>query len=120
MSSVVIVGASENPARFSNKAMHRLLAHDFEVLLVHPTKQVIEHRKVFSSLSKIRVPVDTVTLYVNLQVSSGLKESLIALKPRRVVFNPGTENPELQESLAEVGILVVSQCTLVMLAAGSF
>jgi predicted CoA-binding protein len=64
--------------------------------------------------------VDTVTLYVGPTISLTLKDKLIALKPRRVIFNPGTENAPLQLTLTSAGIACEEACTLVLLHTGQF
>lgn len=117
---VVIVGASDNPGRYSHKALLLLSRHGHEVVPVHPLLAEIEGIKVASDLSAITGKVDTVTMYVGPAISSGMRDKLIALKPRRVIFNPGAENATLVEALAEVGIVCVEACTLVLLTTGQF
>ncbi len=117
---VVIVGASDNPERYAHKAMRSLLDHSHEVVLVHPRLPSIEGRAVHHDLAEIDGPVDTVTLYIGPAISSGLADKLIALKPRRVLFNPGAENPSLAAQLQAAGIATEEACTLVLLATGAF
>jgi len=64
--------------------------------------------------------VDTSTLYINPQHQKAWYEYFFKLKPRRVIFNPGTENPELEKSLEEKGIRALEACTLVMLRSGQY
>jgi predicted CoA-binding protein len=64
--------------------------------------------------------IDTLTLYVNEGISSSLKKEIIDLKPKRVIFNPGSENIELMKSLVEAGILTEEACTLVLVRTGQF
>ena len=64
--------------------------------------------------------VDTITLYINPQRQKEWYEYFFKLKPKRVIFNPGTENPELEKSLEEKGIQVLEACTLVLLRSGQF
>ena len=117
---VVIIGASDNPERYSHQAQLLLRQHGHEVVPVHPKLTAIEGVPVVADVSAISGPVDTVTLYVGPQISLTLKDKLIALKPRRVIFNPGTENPELAARLREAGVDTVEACTLVMLRTGQF
>lgn len=63
---------------------------------------------------------DTITVYVNPSVSSGLEEAFLRARPRRVIFNPGAENPDLADRLREAGIEVEEACTLVLLNTGQF
>ena len=65
-------------------------------------------------------PVDTVTMYVGAAISAGLQDRLIALKPKRVIFNPGAENALLAEALQKAGIACEDACTLVLLNTGQF
>jgi predicted CoA-binding protein len=117
---VVIIGASDNPERYSHQAQLLLRQHGHEVVPVHPKLAEIEGVPVVADLSAISGPVDTVTLYVGPAISAGLKDSLVALKPRRVIFNPGTENAALEESLIAAGIACEEACTLVLLRTGQF
>jgi len=117
---VVIIGASDNPERYSHQAQLLLRQHGHEVVPVHPKLAEIEGVPVVADVSAISGPVDTVTLYVGPQISLTLKDKLIALKPRRVIFNPGTENVALEASLIAAGIACEEACTLVLLRTGQF
>lgn len=117
---VVIVGASDNPERYSHKALLLLRKHGHEAVPVHPKLAEIEGIKVAADLSLITGAVDTVTLYVGAAISAGLTDKLIALKPRRVIFNPGAENAVLAEALEQAGIACAEACTLVLLNTGQF
>lgn len=117
---VVIVGASNNPERYSHRALLLLRKHGHEVVPVHPKLTEIEGISVVSDLSAISGPVDTVTMYVGAAISAGLQEKLIALKPRRVIFNPGAENAALADALTQTGIAYEDACTLVLLNTGQF
>jgi predicted CoA-binding protein len=116
----LILGASDNPVRYSHKAMLMLERYGHEVILVHPSLGHIDNRPVRQHLSEISDPVDTVTMYVNPSISDTLAGDLIALKPRRVIFNPGSENPQLARSLRHAGIVVEEACTLVLLQTGQY
>ena len=118
--TVVILGASLKQERYANKAQRLLIKHGYKVIPVHPVQKEIEGVPVVRNLAEIAEKVDTVTMYLNPQVSSGLTEELIALKPRRVIFNPGTESSDLEESLGKNGMLIVRACTLVLLQTGQF
>ena len=117
---VVIIGASDNPERYSHQAQLLLRQHGHEVVPVHPKLAEIEGVPVVADVSAISGPVDTVTLYIGPQISLTLKDKLIALKPRRVIFNPGTENAALKEALTNAGIACEEACTLVLLRTGQF
>lgn len=117
---VVIIGASNNPERYSHKALLLLRRHGHQVVPVHPKLAEIEGIKVVPDVSDITGPVDTVTMYVGAAISAGLTEKLAALRPRRVIFNPGAENAVLARALEKAGIVCEEACTLVLLNTGQF
>ena len=117
---VVIVGASDNPERYSHRALLLLRKHGHEVVPVHPKLTEIEGVPVIADLNLINGPVDTITMYVGSAISAGLQDKLIRLKPRRVIFNPGAENAVLAEALQKAGIVSEEACTLVLLNTGQF
>lgn len=118
--TVVIVGASDKPDRYSNKAQKLLTRHGHTAIPVHPTLTTIEGVKVYPTLAAIQQSVDTVTMYVGPERSAPLTPALIALKPKRVIFNPGSESPELQTALNQAGIMTEEACTLVLLNTNQF
>lgn len=117
---VVIVGASNNPERYSHRALLLLRKHGHEVVPVHPKLAEIEGIPVVSDLGGVSGPVDTVTMYVGAAISTGMQDQLIALKPTRVIFNPGAENAVLAAALQKAGIACEEACTLVLLNVGQF
>lgn len=118
--NVAVVGASDNPERMSHQAVQRLSAQGHRVFPVHPKLKNMLGLPVFSSLEAVPEPVDTVTLYVGADISSKLEGAIRAAKPKRVIFNPGAENPELAAKLSEAGIAAVEACTLVLLSTKRF
>jgi hypothetical protein len=117
---VAILGASADAERFANKAQRMLKEHGHAVVPVSAKEQVIDGEAVAASLAAIEGPVDTLTLYVRAAISSQQEADILALAPRRVVFNPGTENPALEDTLRGAGIECVEACTLVMLRTGTW
>jgi len=117
---VVIVGASPKPERYANKALHELLTHGHTVFLVHPTLHGIEGMPVYSSLEQVPGPIDTVTMYVSKANSDAMWDDFLEMKPKRVIFNPGAENPELAHLLTGAGVKPIEACTLVLLKTGQF
>lgn len=117
---VVIVGASPRPDRTANQALHRLKAHGHDVALVNPRYTVIDGLACLATLQQVAGPVDTVTVYVNAAHSLGMEADIRACQPRRVIFNPGSENRELAHRLRASGIEVEEACTLVLLGTGAF
>ncbi len=116
---VAILGASDNPERYSYKAFKMLLEHGHEVLLVSPKLAELEGHKVFANLSEVG-SVDTLTMYVSEKISSSMIDEILSFKPGRVIFNPGSENQELMEKLKSKGVEVEPACTLVLLSTGQF
>lgn len=117
--SVVILGASDNPERYSYKAFKMLQEHGYEPILVTPRLESIDGQSVYKDVKSLR-DINTVTVYVNPKISSGLKEELVNLSPKRFIFNPGSENPELMKELEEKGFQVEPACTLVLLSTEQF
>jgi len=119
--NVAVLGASPNPERYSNKAIRMLREYGHEVVPVNPGQQEIEGLPVVPDLAQLASgSIDTVTMYVQASRSDSLLDVLVALRPRRVIFNPGAENPTLAAKLEKAGIEPVENCTLVMLRVGSF
>lgn len=117
---VAILGASKNPERYSNKAFHMLREYGHTPVPVHPMLDDIEGVPVAKSLGNISEPIDTLTMYVGPDRSKGMADEILKLKPRRVIFNPGSENPPLEKNLRDAGIEVVEACTLVLLRTRQF
>lgn len=119
---VVILGASPKPDRYAHKALLLLHGRGHEVVPVNPTLTTteIEGIPVVHDLGEVTGPVDTVTMYVGEKISTGLKDKLLALNPRRVIFNPGAENALLAVELEKAGIKCEEACTLVLVSTGQF
>jgi predicted CoA-binding protein len=119
MKKTLVIGASENPDRYSYKAIKALVSHQHEVVAIG--LRVGEVAGVsFNSEKKAYENIDTVTLYVGPQNQSEYYSYIIGLKPKRVIFNPGTENPEFIAQLKAAGIYPEIACTLVLLATGQY
>ena len=117
---VVVLGASNKPLRYSNQAIRLLLEKGYRVTPVHPKLEYIEGLPVVPALTVVQQPVDTLTLYVGPQRLEPLIDQVIALRPERVIFNPGTESKELMHRLEQAGIRWLDACTLVLLRIGTF
>lgn len=120
MQRVVVLGASPKPDRYSNKAVKLLLEHGHHVVPVHPAATNIEGLPVAPGISAVQGPVDTLTVYLSPAQTDALQGDILALKPGRVIFNPGTENPSLRASMEKAGIRTEEACTLVLLNTGQF
>lgn len=119
MKKTVVLGASDNPERYSYLAVQRLKNHLHPVIAIGRKAGVIEGVPVTTELLPEK-EVDTVTLYLNPTAQKDFYDYILSLRPRRIIFNPGTENDEL-EILAEAnGIQCLEACTLVMLNTGQY
>lgn len=117
MKKTVVIGASENPARYSQMAALSLQKHGHEVVPVGLKDGTINDISILSLKEKPEIKnVDTVTLYVGPQHQPAWFDYILSLKPKRVILNPGTENPELEQLLKKNGIPFMHACTLVMLS----
>ena len=117
---VVVLGASPKPERYSNRAVRLLVQHGHEVVPVHPAASSIEDLPTVHGLEAISGHVDTLSVYVSAAISSPLEDLILSLRPGRVIFNPGTENPALKASLEANGIHTEEACTLVLLNTHQF
>ncbi len=117
---VVVLGASPKPARYSNRAVRLLKEKGFDVVPVNPAFDEIEGLPVARRLADVAMPVHTLTLYVAAARLPAMADDILALRPGRVIFNPGTESPAMQERLNAAGIPWLEGCTLVMLRTGVF
>lgn len=117
---VAVLGASPKPERYSNKAVALLAEKGHTVFPVNPRGGEINGLKCYKSLAEAPQPLDTVTLYLSPEISTARAAEIIAANPKRVIMNPGTENPELAAQCRAHGIQVVESCTLVMLRTGQY
>lgn len=118
--SVAVVGATDKPGRYAYQALLDLKAHGFSPVPVNPKRDEVAGMKCYASVADAGVEIDTVTLYVRPDISSGMTDDIISARPRRVIMNPGAENVELARACENAGIEVIRACTLVMLRTGSF
>lgn len=118
--TTAILGASDNPERYSYRALKMLQENGHLVIPVHPSLREIQGVPVHFSLNSITEAVDTLTLYVRPELSLPMVDDIIALAPRRVIFNPGTESGELATALQQAGIETENACTLVLLQTGHY
>ena len=121
MSMTLVLGASTNSARYSNIATKRLLDAGEEVCLVGAREGEIRGQRIQTDIANCQGPVDTVTLYLGPQRQATFIDPIIKqLQPRRIIFNPGTENDAFETAAKEAGIEVMRACTLVMLASSQY
>lgn len=115
----VVLGASENPSRYSYLAVRKLRNYGHEVIAVG-RKAGVAGDVTINTGQPQHEDVDTVTLYLNPQNQQPYYDYILGLQPKRIVFNPGTENPELEQKAAAHGIEAIEGCTLVMLSIGAY
>ena len=119
MKKTLVLGASPNPERYGNKAARKLKAYGHEVVAVGKRESKIDDINILKEFP-VLTDIDTVTLYLNPSNQKEYYQKIINLHPKRIIFNPGTENDELEEMAKEKGIETVEGCTLVMLSTGEF
>jgi hypothetical protein len=115
----LVIGATEKPGRYANLAAHSLLRHGHAIELLGLKNGQIEGHPIQTG-HPVLENIDTVTMYVGPRNQTDLYEYIKSLKPRRVIFNPGAENPEFEQQLREANIEPIEACTLVMLSIGTF
>jgi len=121
MEVVAVIGASSDSSRYSYQAMVMLKEYGHKAIPVHPREDEVLGQKVVHKLGELSgQKIDTVTVYVNHAISDKYQDDLIAVKPKRVIFNPGAENPKLAKALVDKGIEVENACTLVLLRTGQY
>jgi uncharacterized protein len=121
MEVVAVVGASSDSSRYAYKAMEMLTEYGHKPIPVHPREEEVLGNKVVHQLGElVGQKIDTVTVYVNPAISDKFEKDLLKVRPKRVIFNPGAENPRLASALSQEGIKVENACTLVLLRTGQY
>lgn len=118
--NVAVLGASNKPERYSFKAVRMLREKGHTPFPVHPALTEVGGLPAFPSLRAIPASVDTITVYLSVQNQQPIADELLNSGARRVIFNPGAENPDLADQLRQRGKEVVHACTLVLLTTGQF
>lgn len=120
MKTVVILGASDKPERYSNKALLLLKEKGYDVVPVNPTFETLEGIPVVHALPDVARHPDVLTVYVNPERSTAMADQILALAPRVAIFNPDTENDALESRLVAAGTRIVRACSVVLLTTGAF
>ncbi len=115
----LVLGTSLNPDRYSNIAARRLSLNKIEVIAFGLNKGKINGINIQNKLNPFK-NVHTVTLYLNQQRQKGYYKYIISLNPKRVIFNPGTENTEFYKLLEKESISYIEACTLVLLSTNQY
>jgi len=117
---VAVLGASPKEDRFANKALHRLTEKGHEAIGVNPAVVDLGKFPCVAQIADLPSGVDTASVYLGKARSDELAEQILSYGFRRVVFNPGAENPQLQRRLDEAGVETLEACTLVLLSTDQF
>jgi predicted CoA-binding protein len=115
----LVLGASANPERYSFLAINRLREHNHPVVAIGRTAALVADIPVQREQTPIP-DLDTVTMYLNTENQKNYYDYIISQHPKRVIFNPGAENPDFEKRLHEKGIETLEACTLVLLGTGQF
>lgn len=115
----LVFGASIKPNRYSNYAIQRLVANNIKTIAFGRHKGVVSGIEIDTELQAYE-RIHTVTLYLNPNSQKEYYDYIVSLKPERVIFNPGTENPEFFSILKENNIFYEEACTLVLLSTNQY
>lgn len=118
--NVAILGATDRKDKYAYLAFKKLKEHGHSPLPVSPFVQSVEGVPAVASVRDLKEKVDTLTMYVGPARSDAMIDEIVALRPGRVIFNPGSENPRLEARLKEEGIPFEEACTLVLLSTDQF
>jgi predicted CoA-binding protein len=115
----LVIGASINPERYAYKAIHLLVKHEIEVVPMAVKPGFVANLLIVSPLI-VQIDIHTITLYISASKQESYYDFILKINPKRVLFNPGTENPKLAKLLNEKGILWENACTLVLLSTNQY
>ncbi len=119
MKKTLIIGASTDPERYANKAAHMLTKFGHPIVNVGIKKGEVAGVPI-EKPEEIHQDIDTITLYIGPALQDSYKDYILKTNPKRVIFNPGTENPNLEQFLTDHHIGFEEACTLVLLSTGQF
>lgn len=119
MKKTLVLGASDNPSRYSFLAVHRLRAYGHPVVAIGKKNGVVNDVTIEKEKKQIE-NVHTVTLYLNPAHQKQYYDYIVSLKPQRIIFNPGAENDELADLAIKNGIKPLEACTLVLLSTNQY
>jgi uncharacterized protein len=115
MKKTLIIGATHNPDRYAFKAAESLVEKGHPIINIGIKSGMVAGQPI-QTPNEIFQDIDTITLYVGPQLQKEYYDYILKTKPKRIIFNPGTENPELEAMAAIEGIQTTEACTLVLLA----
>ena len=115
----LVIGASENPDRYSNRAILSLKKHGHEIIALGIKEGEVEGTMILTNKPPLK-DIDTVTLYVGPKNQAEWIDYILGLNPKRIIFNPGTENDNFYNLATQKSIECVNACTLVMLSTNAY
>jgi uncharacterized protein len=115
----LVLGASDNPSRYSYLAIKKLRGKQHPVEAIGKFNTEVDDVKIIKEKTPF-TDIDTVTLYLNPMHQRDYYDYILSLHPKRIIFNPGAENDELAELARKNNIQPVEACTLVMLSTGQY
>ena len=117
----IVIGATTNPSRYAFLAAEMLSSYKHEIILMGIKNGEVQGQPILDINSRPTLKdVDTITLYIGPQHQPEHYKYLLSLKPKRFIFNPGTENSEFEKLVEESGAEAIEACTLVMLRTGQY
>ncbi|WP_028295336.1 CoA-binding protein [Olivibacter sitiensis] len=119
MKKTMIIGATPNPSRYAYLAAHRLKSYGHEIVNIGIKMGELAGVPI-EKAADAPTDIDTVTLYIGPQTQPEYYDYIMAVHPKRIIFNPGTENPELERLAQQAGIETLEACTLVLLGTGQY
>lgn len=119
MKKTLVLGATPNPSRTAYTAVHMLKTYNHPIVPVGIKQGEVGGMPIINS-KDIQPEVDTITMYIGASNQKEWYDYILGTKPKRIIFNPGAENPELEQLAAEKGIKTENACTLVMLRSGQY
>lgn len=120
MLNVAILGATNATDRTAWQAQQMLVENHHRVFPVSPTQETVGGLKAYKSLLEIPEAIDVVTVYIGPARLADVVEDILTINPARVIFNPGTEAPDIAAELEKDGIATTKACTMVLLRTGQF
>ncbi len=115
----LVLGASDHPSRYSYLAIKRLRSHDHPVVGIGKRNTKVADVTIITNKEKFE-NIDTVTIYLNPEHQKEYYDYILSLNPKRIIFNPGAENAELQRLAEKNNIQTLEACTLVLLSTNQF
>ena len=120
MKKTLILGATTNPSRYAYLAAEKLTQYNHEIVPVGIKNGSVFGKEIITDRTQVMNDIDTITLYVGERNQPEWYDYILETNPKRIIYNPGTENPELMKLAAEKGIENEIACTLVLLGSGQY